>query len=275
MTNKDDSGNNFPPPVDDTTSAQSNSCLIVPLDFPDLATALVMVEQLDTTISWFKVGKELFTSVGPMAVESLRDRGKQVFLDLKFHDIPNTVAGAVAAATAVGANLTNVHASGGLEMMKAAKQSATHEAEKLGIPRPKLLAVTVLTSVDQTTFARDFDSRRKIVEQVVYLAELSQKAGMDGVVASPLEIEQIRQACGREFWIVTPGVRPGGRSFCGKDALNDQKRVMTPKQAIGAGANQLVVGRPITQADNPVQAANQILAEISAAAGVFSNSSLV
>ena len=264
MTNKDGSGNNFLPSVDDATSTQSNSYLIVPLDFPDLATALAMVDQLDTTISWFKVGKELFTSVGPLAVESLRDRGKQVFLDLKFYDIPNTVAGAVAAATAVGANLTNVHASGGLEMMKAAKQSATHQAEKLGIPRPKLLGVTVLTSIDQTTFVRDFDSRRKIAEQVVYLAELSQQAGMDGVVASPLEIEQIRQACGRDFWIVTPGVRSGG-----KDALNDQKRVMTPRQAIVAGANQLVVGRPITQTEDPVQAANQILAEISAAAGVF------
>jgi orotidine-5'-phosphate decarboxylase len=269
MTNKDGSGNNFPPSVDDVTSTQSNSCLIVPLDFPDLATALAMVDQLDTTISWFKVGKELFTSVGPLAVESLRDRGKQVFLDLKFYDIPNTVAGAVAAATAVGANLTNVHASGGLEMMKAAKQSATRQAEELGIPRPKLLGVTVLTSIDQTTFVRDFDSRRKVAEQVVYLAELSQQAGMDGVVASPLEIEQIRQACGREFWIVTPGVRPGGRLSCGKDALNDQKRVMTPRQAIVAGANQLVVGRPITQTEDPVQAANQILAEISAAGGVF------
>ena len=135
--------------------------------------------------------------------------------------------------------------------------------------RPKLLGVTVLTSIDQTTFVRDFDSRRKIAEQVVYLAELSQQAGMDGVVASPLEIEQIRQACGREFWIVTPGVRPGGRLSCGKDALNDQKRVMTPRQAIVAGANQLVVGRPITQTEDPVQAANQILAEISAAGDVF------
>ena len=273
MTNKDGDANNLPPLIDDAISTRPSSCLIVPLDFPDLATALAMVDQLDTTISWFKVGKELFTSVGPLAVESLRDRGKQVFLDLKFYDIPNTVAGAVAAATAVGANLTNVHASGGLEMMKAAKQSATRQAEELGISRPKLLGVTVLTSIDQTTFARDFDSRRKIVEQVVYLAELSQRAGMDGVVASPLEIEQIRQACGREFWIVTPGVRPGGRLFCGKDVLNDQKRVMTPRQAIVAGANQLVVGRPVTQAEDPVQAANQILAEISAAGGVFPNPS--
>jgi len=233
-----------------------NSRLIIPLDYPDLPTALKIADQLSEIVDWFKIGKELFTAVGPISVQALRERRKLVFLDLKFHDIPNTVAGAVASATRLGASIINVHAGGGLEMMQAANQSAIDQAGKLGISKPKLLAVTVLTSIDQSAFVRNFDSRRSVANQVVHLSQLAQEAGLDGVVASPLEIQKIRKTCGNDFWIVTPGVRPS------KSALSDQKRVMTPAQAVDAGANQLVVGRPITQADDPIQAAHQILADM-------------
>ena len=178
------------------------------LDYPDLPIALEIADRLCTVVDWFKIGKELFTSVGPSSVQSLKKIGKSVFLDLKFHDIPNTVSGAVASATKLGADMINVHASGGLEMMQAASLSAMDQADKLNIAKPKLLAVTVLTSIDQFAFARDLNSSRSLSAQVVYLAQLAQQAGLDGVVASPLEIEKIRRACGNDFWIVTPGIRP-------------------------------------------------------------------
>ena len=182
--------------------------------------------------------------------------GKSVFLDLKFHDIPNTVSGAVASATKLGADMINVHASGGLEMMQAASLSAMDQADKLNIAKPKLLAVTVLTSIDQFAFARDLNSSRSLSAQVVYLAQLAQQAGLDGVVASPLEIEKIRRACGNDFWIVTPGIRPR------QSVISDQKRIMSPAEAIDAGADQLVIGRPITKSDDPVKATYEILTEM-------------
>ena len=232
------------------------SRLIVPLDYPELPTALEIADRLCTAVDWFKIGKELFTSVGPPSVQSLKETGKSVFLDLKFHDIPNTVSGAVASATKRGADMINVHAIGGLEMMQAASQSAMDQADKLNIAKPKLLAVTVLTSIDQLAFARDLDSSRSLSAQVVYLAKLAQQAGLDGVVASPLEIEKIRRACGNDFWIVTPGIRPS------HSAISDQKRIMSPAEAIDAGADQLVIGRPITKSNDPLKATHEILTEM-------------
>ena len=232
------------------------SRLIVPLDYPELPIALEIADQLCTAVDWFKIGKELFTSVGPSSVQSLKKIGKSVFLDLKFHDIPNTVSGAVASATKLGADMINVHASGGLEMMQAASLSAMDQADKLNIAKPKLLAVTVLTSIDQFAFARDLNSSRSLSAQVVYLAQLAQQAGLDGVVASPLEIEKIRRACGNDFWIVTPGIRPR------QSVISDQKRIMSPAEAIDAGADQLVIGRPITKSDDPLKATHEILTEM-------------
>ena len=234
----------------------SQNQLIVALDVENLAAANQLVTTLSDEVKWFKIGKQLFTAVGPASVKLLREAKKNIFLDLKFHDIPNTVAGAVASGTKVGANIINMHASGGLEMMCAAREAAEKQASELGIPKPTLLGVTVLTSVDEVNFQRDFGTQRKLKDQVAYLAELSQKAGLDGVVASPLEIGLIRKVCGSDFVIVTPGVRPEWA------AANDQHRVMTPAEAIAAGADYIVVGRPITAADNPREAARKILQEI-------------
>ena len=234
----------------------SQNQLIVALDVENLATANRLVTTLSDDVKWFKIGKQLFTAVGPASVKLLHEAKKNIFLDLKFHDIPNTVAGAVASATKIGANIINIHASGGLEMMRAAGEAAEKQASELSIPKPTLLGVTILTSIDEANFQRDFGTQRRLKDQVAYLAELSQKAGLEGVVASPLEIELIRKVCGNDFVIVTPGVRPAWA------ASNDQQRVMTPGEAINAGADCIVVGRPITAADNPREAARTILQEI-------------
>ena len=230
--------------------------LIVALDVEDLAAANRLVTTLSDEVKWFKIGKQLFTAVGPTSVKLLHEAKRNIFLDLKFHDIPNTVAGAVASGAKLGANMINMHASGGLEMMRAAAEAAEKQASELGIPKPILLGVTVLTSVNEATFQRDFGTQRKLEDQVAYLAELSQEAGLDGVVASPLEIELIRKVCGDDFVILTPGVRPAWA------ASNDQQRVMAPTEAIDAGADYIVVGRPITAVDNPREAARRILQEI-------------
>ena len=230
--------------------------LIVALDVENLAAANQLVNTLSDEVKWFKIGKQLFTAVGPDSVKLLLEAEKNIFLDLKFHDIPNTVAGAVASGTKVGANMINMHASGGLEMMRAAREAAEKQASELGIPKPMLLGVTVLTSINEVNFQHDFATQRKLNDQVAYLAELSQQAGLEGVVASPLEIELIRRVCGNDFVIVTPGVRPAWATS------NDQQRVMTPTEAIEAGANYIVVGRPITVSDNPREAARAILQEI-------------
>ncbi|MCZ6675785.1 MAG: orotidine-5'-phosphate decarboxylase, partial [Candidatus Poribacteria bacterium] len=199
--------------------------LIVALDFDSLEKANQLVATLSETVKWFKIGKQLFTATGPASVNQLVGAERQVFLDLKFHDIPNTVAGAVASATKIGANMINMHASGGFEMMRVAREAAEKKSAELDIPKPTLLGVTVLTSIDEVSFQRDFGTQRKLKDQVAYFAELSQKAGLDGVVASPLEVELIRQVCGEDFGIVTPGVRPEWA------ASNDQRRVMTPAEA--------------------------------------------
>ena len=234
----------------------SNDKLIVALDFDDLHSANQTVSQLGDLVTWFKIGGQLFTTTGPTSVETFLNLGNKVFLDLKFHDIPNTVAGAVTAAAQTGASMINMHASGGFEMMRAASEAATAQACALEIPRPMLLGVTVLTSIDEPSFQRDFNTERKLRDQVAYLAELSQKAGLDGVVASPLEIELVRRVCGERFLIVTPGVRPRWA------AAGDQRRIRTPAEAIEAGADYIVVGRPITGADNQREAAENVLQEI-------------
>ena len=234
----------------------ANDKLIVALDVDDLRAANQLVSQLGDLVKLFKIGGQLFTAAGPASVETFRELGKEIFLDLKFHDIPNTVAGAVAAAAKTGASMVNMHASGGFEMMRAASESVDMQASTLEIPRPRLLGVTLLTSIDEESFQRDFGTKRKLRDQVAYLAELSQKAGMDGIVASPLEIEIVRRVCGKKFLIVTPGVRPRWA------VAGDQRRIRTPAEAIEAGADYIVVGRPITGADNPREAAENILQEI-------------
>ena len=234
----------------------SNGKLIVALDFDSLHSANQTVSQLGNLVTWLKIGGQLFTTTGPTSIETLLNSGNKVFLDLKFHDIPNTVAGAVAAAAKTGANMINMHASGGFEMMRAASEAADMQADALEFPRPLLLGVTILTSIDEASFQRDFDTKRKLRDQVAYLAELSQKAGLDGVVASPLEIEIVRRVCGEKFLIVTPGVRPRWST------AGDQRRIRTPSEAIEAGADYIVVGRPITGADNPREAVKNILQEI-------------
>ena len=203
-------------------------------------------------VGMFKVGKELFTCCGPEAVKTVKRHGGQVFLDLKYHDIPNTVAKAMLEAARLGVQLTNLHALGGAEMMETA---ATAVRTEFGNDRPRLLAVTVLTSSTVETL-RGVGIEHSVPDMVVRLAKLAQEAGMDGVVASPLEIDLIRAACGPDFLIVTPGVRP---SFA---ALDDQKRIMTPAEAVGAGADYLVIGRPIAKAADPAAAADLIADEI-------------
>ena len=234
----------------------SQNQLIVALDVESLAAANELVTTLSDKVKWFKIGKQLFTAVGPASVKLLREAERDTFLDLKFHDIPNTVAGAVTSGTSIGANMINMHASGGLEMMRAAAEATEKQASELGIPKPTLLGVTILTSIEEAIFQRDVGTQRKLADQVAYLAELSQRAGLDGVVASPLEIGLIRKVCGDNFVVVTPGVRP---AWAGSD---DQQRVMTPAEAIDAGADYIVVGRPITASDNPREAARRVLQEI-------------
>ena len=234
----------------------SETQLIVALDLDTVEEASQIVSQLSSEVGWFKIGKELFTAAGPSSVDRFRCFTDGIFLDLKFHDIPNTVAGAVASATHLGAGMINMHALGGLKMMSAARMAADQKSSELGISTPKLLGVTVLTSIDEYSFQRDFDTRRTLKDQVAYLAELSQKAGLDGVVASPLEIELIRDVCGENFLIVTPGIRPKWA------AVGDQRRITTPAEAVTAGADYIVVGRPITCADVPLQAVQEILREM-------------
>ena len=204
-------------------------------------------------VGMFKVGKELFTSCGPAAVKAVQRHGGQVFLDLKYHDIPNTVASAMLEAARLGVQLANLHALGGAEMMETAV-NAVHK-EFSTADRPRLLAVTILTSSTVDTL-RQVGIEHSVPDMVVRLARLAKASGMDGVVASPLEIGLIREACGPDFLIVTPGVRP---SFA---SVDDQKRIMTPAEAVAHGADYLVIGRPIAKAADSVQAAECIAAEI-------------
>jgi orotidine-5'-phosphate decarboxylase len=235
------------------TRDEAKSKIIFALDVDKLSEIDRWAELLADKVGMFKVGKELFTSAGPAAVEAVKRHGGEVFLDLKYHDIPNTVAQAMLAAGRLGVKLANLHALGGPEMMEQAATAVRKQFTDAG--RPRLLAVTILTSSTQETL-QAVGIALPVEQMVVRLARLAKQSGMDGVVASPLEIQAIREACGPDFLIVTPGVRP---AFA---AVDDQKRIMTPAEAVKAGADYLVIGRPIAKAVDPVQAADLIVDEI-------------
>lgn len=228
--------------------------VIVALDYPDQISALTMAEQLDPAKCRVKVGKELFTRAGPAVVEALHSRGFDVFLDLKFHDIPNTTAKAVRAAAEMGVWMVNVHASGGRRMMEAAR----NELDQVNGAQTLLIAVTVLTSMERQDLA-DVGLDIEPLEQVKRLALLTQNSGLDGVVCSAQEVKPLRQIVSPTFQLVTPGIRPADAE------VGDQKRIMTPAEAISAGSTHLVIGRPITQAEVPVEALRRIEQEILAA----------
>lgn len=225
--------------------------IVVALDFQQKADALNLVSQLDPSLCRLKVGKEMFTHFGPQFVTQLQSYKFDVFLDLKFHDIPNTVAKAVTAAADLGVWMVNVHASGGSKMMSAAAEALA----KFGHDKPLLIAVTILTSMEQNDLA-ELGINHTIAEQVMRLAQLTQQSGLDGVVCSAHEAVQLKQLLGQKFCLVTPGIRPASSS------VDDQKRIMTPRQALTAGVDYMVIGRPITQAVNPLAALNAIVEEI-------------
>jgi orotidine-5'-phosphate decarboxylase len=228
--------------------------LAVALDFPSEHEALALLERLGSTCQWFKVGMELYYAAGNSIVHQLRDRGFDVFLDLKLHDIPNTVAGAVRSATQAGASLLTIHATGGAAMMHAAAEAAQAPNS------PRLLAVTVLTSMDANELA-GIGITASPAEQVLRLAKLAQASGINGMVCSPEEVDLLRNETGPDTLLVIPGIRPAGGAIQGVFG-DDQKRIATPAHAIAHGASMLVVGRPITRAHNPAQAAQAILDEI-------------
>ncbi len=232
--------------------------LIFALDVDNFEDAERWVKLLHGKVGVFKVGKQLFTRCGPDVVRMIRNEGGEVFLDLKYHDIPNTVAMAGVEASRLGVKIFNVHALGGREMMKTTVEQVDAVFPRGHEGRPLLLAVTILTSSTEETL-REVGIDSPVAEMVPRLARLAKEAGMDGVVASAREVELIRQACGDDFVVVTPGVRPAFAS------LDDQKRVMTPADAIAAGADYLVIGRPISAARDPFEAAGRILDEMAAA----------
>ena len=229
--------------------------LIVALDVHTMDDARSLVSTLGDTVTYYKVGMELFYSVGPDVVRLLKEQGKHVFLDLKLHDIPNTVAGGLASLMGLGADIVNVHASGGYTMMKTAATKLHAAAAEQGIPCPKIIGVTVLTSMNEDDWKK-LGETEPMADRVTRLAKLAKAAGLDGVVASPQEAAGIREACGDDFLIVTPGVRPSGAS------VDDQSRIATPAQALQNGATHLVIGRPIRAAKDPKTAALAILKEM-------------
>jgi orotidine-5'-phosphate decarboxylase len=238
------------------TRDEARKKIIFALDVDGMAEAERWAEILAPHVGMFKVGKQLFTACGPAVVRAILDRGGEVFLDLKYHDIPNTVAMASVEAVRLGVSLFNLHALGGYEMMARTVEALDEEFPNGRASR--VLAVTILTSSNEETL-RGVGIELPVPEMVVKLALLAKRAGIDGVVASPLEIPLIRQACGDDFIIVTPGVRPASAS---KD---DQKRVMTPAEAVKGGASYLVIGRPISAAQEPIMAAESIITEITSA----------
>ena len=233
--------------------------LIVALDLADPAKARTLATLLAPEVGMFKVGKQLFVNAGPDIVRTIHDLGGEVFLDLKFHDIPNTVAAAAVEAARLGVKLFNVHVSGGPEMMRQTAAAVEEVCENDCLRRPSVLGVTVLTSLDDSDLEA-LGIQGGVPAHVVRLARMAQEAGLAGVVCSAQEVPEIRSACGDSFMLVTPGIRPAGQQ------AGDQKRVMTPGDAVRAGIDYIVVGRPITGADDPVEAARAVVAEMSAAA---------
>lgn len=224
------------------TSTNNDPKVIVALDYDNKKTALSLVEQLDPKLAGLKVGKEMFTLFGPKFVKTLVKKDFNVFLDLKFHDIPNTVAKACCAVAELGVWMTNVHASGGSKMMEMANKAL----ESYGKERPLLIAVTILTSMDEKNYEL-LGYKRGLSEQVSSLAHMTKEAGLDGVVCSAWEAEHLKQQLGKGFQLVTPGIRPVGAD------VGDQSRIMTPPEAIKAGSDYLVIGRPITNAKDPLK----------------------
>jgi orotidine-5'-phosphate decarboxylase len=231
--------------------------ILVALDVDSREKALELVEMLRGSVGGFKIGSQLFSTEGPSMVRALTEKGDRVFLDLKFHDIPNTVANAVAAVTQLGVWMVNVHAGGGTTMMRAAKTAAEETAAKRNLPAPLVIGVTVLTSMNQASL-RETGVVIDLMDQVLRLAELAKEAGLDGVVASPREAAAIRSRCGAGFAIVTPGIR-GGAAAAEK---GDQERTMSPAEALAAGSSYLVIGRPIVAAADPRQAAREIASSL-------------
>ena len=249
--------------------------VLVALDVETLGAAERLLDRLAGTLTGCKIGSQLFTAAGPAAVEAARKRGFGVFLDLKYHDIPSTVAGAVREATRLGVAMLDVHASGGVAMMRAAAEAAARAAADFGVARPVCLGVTVLTSLDRTTLHREVGVPAAVEAHVLRLAERAQEAGLDGCVASPQEVRPLRLALGRAWVIVTPGIRPGGVERGAEPVrvpdrrspplpTDDQVRVATPRAALAAGADYLVVGRPITGAADPAAAAAAIVRDLGA-----------
>lgn len=235
--------------------SEVNTPLIVALDYPDQALAMAMAERLDPAQCRVKVGKELYTRCGPPILEALHGMGFEVFLDLKFHDIPNTTSKAVRVAADLGVWMVNVHASGGRRMMEACVEALAQFRS-----RPLLIGVTVLTSMEDADLA-DIGVSRGVYQQVEQLADLASDSGLDGIVCSSQEVESLRVRLPSEFCFVTPGIRPKS------SAVDDQRRIMTPEQALRAGSDYLVVGRPVTQADDPARALENLMADVRSAEG--------
>jgi orotidine-5'-phosphate decarboxylase len=249
--------------------------LVLALDVNNFKKAEELVDKLTDYVGVFKIGNQLFTAEGTKVIKMVQEKGGKVFLDLKFHDIPNTVARAAEVVSKLGVYIFDIHTSGGYEMMKAAVEASKKSSFALGISKPLILGVTLLTSINQEILEKEIGIKKSIEEQVVHLAKLAKAAGLDGVVASPWEIKALRAACGEGFVILTPGIRPvclcvtclrasslrQARRQAGKSD-DDQKRIMTPQEAIKLGADFIVIGRPITNATNPVKASQEILKEM-------------
>ncbi len=231
--------------------------VVVALDLDDVQNCKRVLSILKGKVAIFKIGMELFTACGPKAIELVHKAGAKVFLDLKYHDIPNTVAAACRMATRMGVFMINVHTSGGLQMMKWAAEHTAAEAKRLGIPKPILLGVTILTSLTEQEIRDEIGIERPMKDEVLHLAKMAKKAGLDGVVASAHELEPIKQKVGKDFVVVTPGIRPAWYV-----TGSDQKRVMTPKMAFDAGADYIVIGRPIVQDPRPAKACEKVFEEL-------------
>ena len=242
-----------------------NEHLIVALDLNNFAAIKKIVNQLKGLVNFYKVGSIPFTYFGPKIIKFLKGEGCKVMFDLKYHDIPNTVAKACQGAIELGVDFLTLHTSGGFSMLEEAVKSALIISESKNIARTKLLGITVLTSIDEAYFKDLFgDIKRSLDDQVIFFAQLARSAGLDGVVASPKEVSIIRQQLGKNFLIVTPGIRPAAdiENENNTVANDDQARIMTPKEAIKAGADYIVVGRPIIKASNPQEATRKIIKEI-------------
>lgn len=235
--------------------AKERLCLALDVDGLDEATKVARL--LKDQVGLFKVGPYLFTKEGPKTVEAIQRNGGKVFLDLKFHDIPNTVANAVRMATKLGVYMLNIHAAGGSEMMRAAVEAVEEESQRYNLPKPIVLAVTVLTSINDVILSEELRIKHDVFSQVIHLAKIAQSSGISGCVASPKEILGLRKACGKDFIILTPGIRPVWSA-----TKDDQKRSTTPEEAITRGADYIVIGRPILRSSDPVKATEQVLAEM-------------